>query len=360
MARKRGIRSPLGNAVGAQDAIESGQKSNIESLAKQLKAEITGSKLSLMDVLQTHLGISNVGESVSWKLKSGKIAQFVPITLSYQQVKELTSVTFEVNGRDQSGLTKESLQDLDSLCIQQYYPAIGRRVNGVIDLLDGSRRRARFLLEAGKINSFKILVTDDDISSGDAKALAKQLQVSKEHNLREIGMRCQLESQLYEKKYNKKLTQSELAEEMGLSQAKVSKALTAASIDSAIIELFPDISLLSHSDYKVLNTVQKTLGENVNEFIKDIESNIINLNSELVQDDYKEAVLKIVTDAIKTYKPKPTEQAIVTPLANFSKKNTYARKRVKGRKFAYEFSQLTKEVQDTLDQAIAKVLQDSL
>ncbi|MCH5770574.1 hypothetical protein MMA97_26235, partial [Salmonella enterica] len=80
MARKRGIRSPLGNAVGAQDAIESGQKSNIESLAKQLKAEVTGSKLSIMDVLQTHLGISNVGESVSWKLKSGKIAQFVPVT----------------------------------------------------------------------------------------------------------------------------------------------------------------------------------------------------------------------------------------------------------------------------------------
>ena len=30
-----------------------------EELAKQLKAEITGSKLSLMDVLQIHLGISH-------------------------------------------------------------------------------------------------------------------------------------------------------------------------------------------------------------------------------------------------------------------------------------------------------------
>ncbi len=35
-------------------------------------------------------------------------------------------------------------------------------------------------------------VTQDEISTADAKALAKQLQTAKEHNQREIGLQCQV------------------------------------------------------------------------------------------------------------------------------------------------------------------------
>ena len=51
-------------------------------------------------------------------------------------------------------------------------------------------------------------------------------------------------------------------------------------------------------------------------------------------------------------------KASVTPLAQFDSKGMFARKRVKGRNFSYEFGRLSKEMQDKLDSAIAKVLEE--
>ncbi|WP_423218938.1 ParB family protein [Vibrio vulnificus] len=45
------------------------------------------------------------------------------------------------------------------------------------------------------------------------------------------------------------------------------------------------------------------------------------------------------------------------PLAQFNSKGVFARKRVKGRNFSYEFGRLSKDVQSELDQAIAAVLE---
>ncbi|ANS88232.1 hypothetical protein VSVS12_04534 (plasmid) [Vibrio scophthalmi] len=41
-----------------------------------------------------------------WQLASGATATFNEVTLSHSQVKANTVVTFDVNGRDQSFLTK--------------------------------------------------------------------------------------------------------------------------------------------------------------------------------------------------------------------------------------------------------------
>ena len=51
-------------------------------------------------------------------------------------------------------------------------------------------------------------------------------------------------------------------------------------------------------------------------------------------------------------------KASVTPLAQFDSKGMFARKRVKGRNFSYECEHLFKEIQDKLDSAIAKVLEE--
>lgn len=96
--------------------------------------------------------------------------------------------SIDVNGRDQSLLTKESLVDLDSLEFQQFYPAVGREIDGHIDVLDGSRSRAWFLLQESRVKTFRVLVIQEELSTADAKALAKQLQTAKEHNQREIGL----------------------------------------------------------------------------------------------------------------------------------------------------------------------------
>ncbi len=53
-----------------------------------------------------------------------------------------------------------------------------------------------------------------------------------------------------------------------------------------------------------------------------------------------------------------TLKAEVTPLAHFDSKGMFARKRVKGRNFSYEFGHLSKEVEEKLDAAIANVLSD--
>ncbi|CAH6874189.1 hypothetical protein VCHA36O157_290038 [Vibrio chagasii] len=46
----------------------------------------------------------------------------------------------------------------------------------------------------------------------------------------------------------------------------------------------------------------------------------------------------------------------MTSLAEFDSKGMFARKKVKGRNFSYEFGRLSKDVQAELDEAIQSVL----
>jgi ParB family chromosome partitioning protein len=353
MAKKRGG-NPLGNAPGSQAAQQSAAKANLESLTKQLTSELEKSGQNTADYLQKQFGLESVGQSMVWQLASGKTATFNEVTLSHLQVKDKTYVTFDVNGRDQSLLTKESLQDLNSLEFQQFYPAVGREVEGKIDILDGSRRRAWFLLQKGKVKTFRVLVTQDEISTTDAKALAKQLQTAKEHNQREIGLQCQRIMQSGE------YTQEEVAQLLGISRPAVSKALKAASIDERLIALFPIVNELSHTDYALLGKVMKAFQEDhkgLSAFIKKMASKLVNVQPEQRQDEYKASIITLIKTELKIVEAKQaSDPAQITPLAQFDSKGMFARKRVKGRNFAYEFGRLSKEVQSELDKAIESVL----
>lgn len=46
----------------------------------------------------------------------------------------------------------------------------------------------------------------------------------------------------------------------------------------------------------------------------------------------------------------------VSSLWSFDDKNTYARKRIKGRGFSYEFNRVPKELQELLDSKINEIL----
>ncbi|EPT0966335.1 ParB family protein [Vibrio vulnificus] len=355
MAKKRGG-SPLGNAPGSQQAQVSAAKANIDSLTRQLSQELTNAGESVAHYLQQTFGIQSVGNSVVWQLESGTQATFNEVTLSYEQVRDNTYVTFEVNGRDQSLLTKDSLSDLASLEFQQFYPAVGRELDGKIDVLDGSRRRAWFLLQEGRVKTFRILVTQDEISVSDAKALAKQLQTAKEHNLREIGQQC-----IAIKSANAEITQAEIAKQVGLSQAGVSKAMKAANIDEKLVKLFPVVNALSHPDYALLDKVMKTCEDKkqLSSFVNKIEKALVNIQAEYSLEDQKNAIVAAIKGELKVAEAKKeSDKAEVTPLAQFDSKGMFARKRVKGRNFSYEFGRLSKEMQDKLDAAIAKVLMD--
>lgn len=126
MAKKRGAMSPLGNAVGAEEAQKNAAKANIESLKRQITTEIQKVSDDVTLSLKNLFGLESVGNSFLWQLASGATATFTEATLSYEQVRDSTYVTFDVNGRDQALLNADSLQDLDSLAFQQFYPAVAR------------------------------------------------------------------------------------------------------------------------------------------------------------------------------------------------------------------------------------------
>ncbi|QRG81505.1 ParB family protein [Vibrio diabolicus] len=357
MAKKRGG-NPLGNAPGSAEALQAAAKINLTTLTQQLNAEIEKAGESAAEFLKRQFGIESVGQSVVWHLASGNQATFNELTLSFDQVRDDTFVTFDVNGRDQSLLTAESLADLSSMEYQQFYPAVGREVDGKIDVLDGSRRRAWFLLQQGRIESFRILVTQDDISASDAKALAKQLQTAKEHNLREIGKQC-----LAIKASNAELTQADIAKQVGLSQAGVSKAIKAANVDDRLVKLFPIANALSHPDYTLLDKVMKVCqsDERVDEFVSNIKKELVNIQAEYSIEEQKEAIIASIKSELKIAEDKhAVDKAEITPLAQFESKGMFARKRVKGRNFSYEFGRLSKAVQNKLDAAIEKILKEEI
>ncbi len=67
------------------------------------------------------------------------------------------------------------------------------------------------------------MVTSDKLTAEEARQLAKDIQTAKEHNIREIGLRL---LSLKESGLNQK----EIAEQEGLSQAKVTRAIQAATV----------------------------------------------------------------------------------------------------------------------------------
>ncbi|MDU6926801.1 ParB family protein [Franconibacter helveticus] len=290
-------------------------------------------------------------------LNSGRKATFRLETIPSEEVAEKTFVRQETNGRDQSALTPESLRDITrTLKFQQFFPAIGVKDGDKIEILDGSRRRAAALICHTGLN---VLVTDVSLSTEEARKLAKDIQTAKEHNIREVGLRLLALK-------NSGLNQKEIAALEGLSQAKVTRALQAASVAGDLISLFPVQSEITFTDYKLLSTIEETLKKNDVELKSLIESvssevDLVLSDDDLAEDEIKNRIIKIIAKESELLtSPASKDKASVTSIWSFSDKDRFARKRSKGRLFSYEFNRLPKEVQDELDRAIEDVLKKHL
>lgn len=353
MAKKRGEISPLGNAPGSKEAQQNAAKQNLQSLSEQIKREAQSAGIAISEALRDMIGESGVGKESKWVLASGQEATFIETMLTYEEVLDKVFVRFEVNGRDQDSLTAESLSNLDSMEHQQYYPAVARMTDGKIEILDGSRRCARFKLAKGKIKHFRLLVTGDNISISDAKALAKSLQSAKEHTLLEIGKRCLiLEDEA--KSSGTTLTQAEIAKELGYSQAKISRARKVAEVKDELVGLFPVINDLNYSDFMELSKIQSLHSSELGVFLDSIKEDVQELKGSTPTDDIKAALLSFLKSESK--KPADKPKATLTHLHKFDTKGVYARKKVKAREFAYEFGRVSEAVQRDLDAAINEVL----
>lgn len=290
-------------------------------------------------------------------LSTGRQATFIEITIPPGSVESDTFVVQENNGRDQSALTPESLKNITrTMKFQQFYPTIGVRREGKIEILDGSRRRASAIL--CKVG-LRILVTDQDISVTEAQKLAKDLQTSVEHNIREIGLRLM-------NLKNNGMNQKEIAASEGMSQAKVTRALQAASAPEDLIALFPVQSELTYSDYKQLCIVADEMGNKdltINELVNNISNEVdkVQADEELAEDEVKNRIMKLITKEAQILTVKgPKDKAVVSELWKFEERHRYARKRVKDRVVSYEFSRIPRELQDELDRMINHLLKKNL
>ena len=291
--------------------------------------------------------MTDTGRSQVFTLKTGRKVTFRFVRVPASEVESKTFVNQENNGRDQLALTRESLKSIiQTIKFQQFFPCIGIKQSERIEILDGSRRRASAIFVRTGLD---VMVTEEHLSADEAR----------QHNLREIGLRL---IALKESGFNQK----EIAELEGLSQAKVTRALQAAAVPQDLISLFPVQSELSFSDYKLLLEVNEKLSEKgltPEELIQSVSAQLdaILSEGERPEDEQKASILKLISQASQALiDPSPKEKSVVSPLWSFEEKDKFARKRVKGRTLTYEFSRMSKVIQDELDKAINEVLDRNL
>lgn len=301
--------------------------------------------------------MTDTQRSQVFTLKTGRKITFRFVQVPASDVESKTFVNQETNGRDQLALTRESLKSIiQTIKFQQFFPCIGIQQGERIEILDGSRRRASAIYIRTGLD---VMVTNELLSADEARHLAKDIQTAKEHNLREIGLRLMA---LKESGFNQK----EIAELEGLSQAKVTRALQAAAVPQELISLFPVQSELSFSDYKILLEVNEKLSEKgltsegLIQSVSDQHDAILS-DYERPDDEQKSSILKLISQASQALiAPPPKEKSVISALWTFEEKDKFARKRVKGRTLTYEFSRMSKVVQDELDKAINEVLERNL
>lgn len=244
-----------------------------------------------------------------WSLQSGASATFEKRIIPYEELETKTFVNFEVNGRWQELLTPQVLSRLESLHSQQFFPAVGvQHEDGRIEILDGSNRRAYILSQKGKIAGFEVLVTTDDISIGDAKALNKDIRTHIALSPYEVGM-------LAKPYVDKGHSQRQIAELLGFNQSAINRALKTTVIPKEVMHLFPSVYELESGDYTNLIALSEHIEI-------PLEQDLLDEVSALKDPKKIIASLKKHADYQKTEaakKNKANSKKIVEPLFEFEK-----------------------------------------
>ncbi|WP_394244883.1 ParB/RepB/Spo0J family partition protein [Vibrio astriarenae] len=151
---------------------------------------------------------------------------------------EAQTVVFSENAREQSFLNEHALSDVLTTLRErgQQYPAVGRRnAQGLIEVLDGSRRRMSCILAE---KEFLVYVAEG-INEQHAKFLSDVANAHKPLSLYEKGkeMQAKLESGEAE-------DQKALAKIFQCSEALVSGALKAADLPLELLQAYPNVAEL--------------------------------------------------------------------------------------------------------------------
>lgn len=302
--------------------------------------------------------LSETESTRTFTLRSGLTARFTLTKILHDDIETQTYVDATINGRDQAFLTEESVSDISrTIKLQQFFPAIGREVDGRTEVLDGSRRRAACLYSG---MPFEVLVTKDELSLSDARQLAIDIQTAKEHTLRELGNRLKL-------MYPEHMNQSDIAAAEGLSPAKVTRAFQAASVPDEMIAVFPSVGELSINDYKTLLDIAEKAASrqiSVQELAEGVRERIAH---DAITEHDDPAVKANIIGYFRAASAEPksardAKKVVTEKIAEFGDKKQFARKKTDAEKrlVTYEFSRLPAAWQAELDDAVKAVIEKML
>ncbi|EIT9841424.1 virulence regulon transcriptional activator VirB, partial [Shigella sonnei] len=269
--------------------------------------------------------------------------------IPHKRIQDLTFVNQKTNVRDQESLTEESLADIiKTIKLQQFFPVIGREIDGRIEILDGTRRRASAIYAGADL---EVLYSKEYISTLDARKLANDIQTAKEHSIRELGIGLNFLKV-------SGMSYKDIAKKENLSRAKVTRAFQAASVPQEIISLFPIASELNFNDYKILFNYYKGLekaNESLSSTLPILKEEIKDLDTNLPPDIYKKEILNIIKKS-KNRKQNPSLK--VDSLFISKDKRTYIKRKENktNRTLIFTLSKINKTVQREIDEAIRDII----
>ncbi|MGR7122236.1 ParB/RepB/Spo0J family plasmid partition protein [Klebsiella aerogenes] len=182
----------------------------------------------MVDSLITRVGAMAKGNCIAIPV-CGLDVKFTLETIPGKLVEKETKV-WSGNERDQDLLTEESLDDLipSFLLTGQQMPAFGRRVEGLIEIADGSRRRKTAILTS---TDYRVLVGDLDDMQMDA--LCKLGNDYRPTSAFERGARY---SYRLQNEFGGNI--SALAEAENISRKIITRCVNTAKLPKSLIALF--------------------------------------------------------------------------------------------------------------------------
>lgn len=303
------------------------------------------------DLADTPLGsLLNAQNPIVFELKSGTKQQFKYEYIEHSDLMTATDVVDTSNGRDQANLTQENLAPvIRTFKVQQFYPAFGfRRKDGVIEIVDGSRRRmAAYFSGRGLI----ILVCEEELSRSDAQQLSKDLQTAVEHNLKERGRSwIQL---------NETMSAKEIAECELVSEATVSRGLKAGKVSDQMTSLVSDDNHLTTKNWLALYDIEHVILPqkewSVADFLVSLKES---LEEKTIECDDLLAYDRAIIERMKALANAKPKQSAKPTTKNIHKYNAQVslRSKLSNGRFSIDTGKISQRAQKEIEEAVQAIL----
>jgi len=238
---------------------------------------VTAPAAPMVDTLIARVGAMAKGNTITLPV-CGREVKFVLETIPGADVSSSTKV-WSGNERDQAFLTEEALDDLipSFLLSGQQNPAFGRKVNGHIEVADGSRRRMTAILTS---TEYRILVGTLDDEQMDA--LCKLGNDYRPTSAYERGKRY---SQRLANEFNGNI--SALADAENISRKSITRCINSSKLPRDVIALFSHPGELSaragESLQKVFSENEAVLLEGASELSEKRKAGVVLEADEIIQ-----------------------------------------------------------------------------